>query len=29
MVVGYVVGGGYVLYMMCDLIIVVDNVKFG
>lgn len=29
MVVGYFIGGGYVLYMMCDLIIVVDNVIFG
>lgn len=29
MVVGYFIGGGYVLYMMCDLIIAVDNVIFG
>lgn len=29
LVVGYVIGGGYVLYVICDLIIVVNNVIFG
>lgn len=29
MVKGYVVGGGNVLNVVCDLMIVVDNVIFG
>lgn len=29
MVLGYVIGGGYVFYIVCDLMIAVDNVIFG
>lgn len=29
MVAGYVIGGGHVLHMMCDLTIAADNTIFG